>query len=85
VRRGIEWRLTFEEYVAWLWNADCFYCGEPAKGGIDRMNNELHYDAHNALACCKLCNSMKGKMTMHQFLDRIQKIVAATSMVVNGE
>jgi len=49
------------------------------------MNNELHYDAHNALACCKLCNSMKGKMTMHQFLDRIQKIVAATSMVVNGE
>ena len=78
-KRGILWDLTFDDYVAWLWDAPCFYCGNPAKGGIDRLNNELRYDIFNAVACCKVCNSMKGKLTMHQFFEQIQRIWQMTA------
>ena len=83
VRRNLAWNLSFEDFVLWLWGAPCFFCGEPANGGVDRMNNEQWYDAYNAIACCKTCNSMKGKQTFHDFLTRTQGISERLGMTAN--
>lgn len=51
------------------------------------MNNEPWYDAHNSIACCKICNSMKSNQTFHDFLVRTQSIAGrlGESIACNGE
>jgi hypothetical protein len=47
------------------------------------MNNEPRYDAHNTISCCKICNSMKGKQTFHEFLVRTLGIVGNLGLTAN--
>lgn len=49
------------------------------------MNNEPRYDSHNTIACCKICNSMKGKQVFHDFLVRTQNIVGRLGAEIFGE
>jgi hypothetical protein len=75
-RRGFEWRLTYEQFLDWIWGAPCYFCGDTSKpNGIDRLNNEPFYDMTNTLPCCGVCNGMKSKLSLHDFLTRVQKIV----------
>ena len=83
LRRGLTWNLKFQDFVTWLWDAPCFFCGDPANGGVDRMNNEPRYDAWNTLACCKKCNSMKGKQSFHDFIVRVQSIAERLGATAN--
>lgn len=84
VKRGIQWELTFDEYLAWLWDAPCYFCGRDTNGGIDRMNNESFYSIQNTLACCGRCNAMKSKDTLHVFLGRIAQIAENLGLTANA-
>lgn len=42
--------------------------------GIDRINNTKGYVVDNCVACCKMCNFMKGKLDHKMFVEQIHKI-----------
>ena len=46
----------------YITNADCFYCGIPKSGGIDRLINDIGYFHNNCVPCCSLCNYMKNEL-----------------------
>jgi hypothetical protein len=80
ITRGLAWDLTLDDYVRMVWRAPCYYCGEDAGGGMDRINNEPYYDLSNVLPCCRVCNAMKSAMTLSAFLSHINKIAKAISL-----
>jgi len=81
-RRGIEWRLSKEEFIGWLWQAPCYFCGANIETiGIDRMNNEPYYDITNAIPCCFTCNAMKSGKPLRLFLEQCQKIALRVAPV----
>lgn len=86
--RGFEWLLS-RYFVEILIKNNCFYCGSPpsniqktknsigsgmAYSGIDRINSKKDYTENNVVACCKICNYAKGKMTLIEFQDWAIKI-----------
>lgn len=38
------------------------------------MNNEPFYSMANSISCCGPCNAMKSKISLHEFLGKIQRI-----------
>jgi hypothetical protein len=80
-RRGLNFRLTREEYVR-LASQPCHYCGAEPRAvvkchwgagrficnGIDRVDNREGYVTGNMVACCKRCNLAKRDMTVAEFL-----------------
>jgi 5-methylcytosine-specific restriction endonuclease McrA len=67
--------------------APCHYCGLPpytvshrkkdqafVYTGIDRVDNEKGYTPDNVVPCCGVCNFMKGKLGLEQFLAQIKRI-----------
>lgn len=76
--------LTDEQIID-LIKSDCFYCGMPpnnnyrGKGivfynGIDRLNSKKPYTFLNTVPCCKVCNFMKQRHGLSEFLDKIKMI-----------
>lgn len=68
--------LTKEEIYE-LIHQDCFYCGEEINEdlkyhGIDRIDSNVGYTQENSVACCGMCNFMKGDFP---FIDFIQYTV----------
>jgi hypothetical protein len=78
--RGYAWELNFAQYVLICWGVPCAYCGDATNGGLDRVGNEPFYSTRNTCSCCKVCNSMKSKMTAEEFRRHIYKIVAHNSV-----
>ena len=85
--RGVSFNLSEEEFTD-LTKKNCFYCGvEPIgcyhpKGyngpyiynGIDRVDNSAGYVLENCAPCCTMCNKMKVRMDVNDFLGQIRKI-----------
>lgn len=44
--------------------------------GVDRIDSNFGYTVANTVACCGICNSMKGSMTHEDFIEHLKKIVA---------
>lgn len=65
-------RDTFEQLVS----EPCRYCGDPSRNGIDRLNSNLGYTEANCVPCCKVCNYMKRKMSVMEFIGHVRKVVA---------
>jgi len=69
-RRGKEWGLTEEEYVAIICNP-CAYCGSDISGtgtAIDRIEDSRGYVAGNCNPCCTSCNRRRSKsMSAEEF------------------
>ena len=42
--------------------------------GLDRINNDLGYKISNIVSCCGVCNIMKKRLTVEQFIDQARKI-----------
>lgn len=42
--------------------------------GIDRINNDGHYEPINVVPCCFICNRAKSNMTFQEFTTWIQRI-----------
>ncbi len=73
-RRGLEFSLTFEDFIL-FWEKPCFYCGEKIEGiGIDRKNNSIGYTNENCIVCCKICNFMKHNLDENLFIKQCIKI-----------
>ena len=89
LRRNILWDLSFS---SWMFHVqkNCYYCGNsPEKeyktkkhyfkySGLDRIDNEQGYREGNIVACCKICNYMKGQMTHQEFIDQVRIICKYT-------
>jgi hypothetical protein len=73
--RGIEFGITFDEFLK-FWQKPCSYCGSEIKFiGIDRIDNKKGYVKGNMKSCCEWCNKMKMNHREKEFLDRCKKIV----------
>lgn len=56
--------LSLEQFRELFWDKPCFYCDDPALGGIDRVNNEFGYTMGNCVPCCWECNKAKGSKSI---------------------
>lgn len=66
--------LTPQEFST-IVSSPCVYCGETEKRiGVDRIKNEIGYTKENSTPCCKMCNYMKNKHSVTDFLSHITKI-----------
>lgn len=85
--RGYTWTLSLSDFTT-MTQAVCSYCGEQPKqrlkgrrgdfvyNGIDRQDNSQGYRIGNVVACCGVCNRMKGILSEKEFKFQIQKIAA---------
>jgi len=88
--RGLEWGLSNEQALG-IMEQTCSYCdavpsnlskttnGDFQYNGIDRVDNSLGYDEGNCVACCRVCNFMKGTMSREEFLSHIRRIYGKTT------
>lgn len=73
-RRGIDWNLTFEEFLS-FWQNDCYYCNEQIETiGLDRLDSNKGYTLKNLVASCEMCNRMKRDYNFEEFTMKIAKI-----------
>lgn len=72
--RGIEFNLTYEEFMT-HWNNPCTYCGEEVETiGLDRIKSEIGYQIDNVVSCCRVCNKAKGVLSQKDFISMCLKI-----------
>ena len=88
-RRKIEFKKDDMKVMAAKLFLPCFYCGfKDAKGfliGLDRFDNSGIYDRENTVPCCKICNIIKGKRNVEDFIEYMKKKSSERSdIVVNG-
>jgi hypothetical protein len=72
-KRNLPFELTIEQFSE-IVNKPCYYCktyNEAEVIGIDRINSELGYTLENTNPCCKICNMMKGTMSLDMFASHI--------------
>lgn len=73
-RRGIEFNISYEEFIKY-WDNSCTYCGEDISGiGLDRKNNDTGYTIENMVVCCRTCNYMKHTMKENDFINQCTRI-----------
>ena len=87
-KRKLEYKLTTDQFTK-LVTGECLYCGDSlsskVKGqgktsgdflytGIDRIDSEVGYLIENCVSCCWMCNNMKNKHSVDDFLNHISKI-----------
>ncbi len=76
--RGIDFRVSFEEYED-IVNNPCFYCDgvHPDRGfnGMDRKDSSQCYRVDNVVSCCKMCNYMKRVDLPETFYLRVRNIL----------
>lgn len=44
--------------------------------GVDRKDSNIGYTEENCVACCSMCNLMKNKFTLNDFVNKIKQIHA---------
>jgi hypothetical protein len=72
--RGLDFSLTFEQYLQFE-NKPCNYCGfVPDSVSLDRVDNSLGYHLDNVVSCCYMCNSMKYVFEQKDFIAQIKNI-----------
>ncbi len=62
-RRGIEFHLSYEQFLKLIKRKTCVYCREriaDTGSGLDRLNSMAGYHVDNVVRCCARCNWMKG-------------------------
>ena len=83
--RCLDFRLTFDEFIS-IVNNDCEYCGYKNTNfvnGIDRKSSSVGYILENCAACCKMCNYMKGSLSVDVFIKRVEHILTNQNKI-NG-
>ncbi len=73
-RAGYELTITLEDFKE-ITDNPCTYCGgDEQQRGVDRVDNTIGYIKSNCVSCCGICNMMKMKLSVKEFLDHIKKI-----------
>ena len=74
-KRNIPWELEINDFVK-LWSSHCHYCSVKIEGiGIDRIDSSKSYNPKNIVACCSICNRMKGTTSVDEWMSHITKIL----------
>lgn len=89
-RRKYVWKLTKEKFKSLLSTACFYCGNLPSTrfsnseiwteentllyNGIDRKDNEIGYTNENSVSCCEMCNRMKMKIGLDNFLTQIKRI-----------
>lgn len=74
IERGLEFRLTEEEFLT-FWKKPCYYCGSAIETiGVDRVDNKQGYFIGNCQPCCTVCNKMKTNYGEKEFLEHCRKV-----------
>ena len=85
--RNIPFELSIDEYKSTVENP-CYYCGcvNEKRGfhGMDRKDNTLSYQIENVVACCPMCNYMKGSLHHDIFIRRAEHITSHQN-IIEGE
>ena len=76
LKRGHELGLS-DEKMEEFFSSNCVYCDASPNphNGIDRVDNDNGYTKENSVACCTICNFMKGVMTKVAFLTHVERMV----------
>lgn len=74
-RRNFPSLLSYSEYLE-IKDRECFYCGQPSGGGLDRLNSNEGYSLDNVVACCGRCNKAKLTDSPQEFID-LCKLIAS--------
>jgi len=92
-QRALVFDLTLEDFRV-LTSQNCRYCGaEPSKrsrarkgtkipyiyNGVDRIDNEFGYTKENSAPCCSICNRMKFKFSVEEFIEHARRITEHNS------
>jgi hypothetical protein len=84
--RNMSFEMSVEDYKS-IVEHPCYYCGviNEKRGfhGMDRKNNYLAYTKENVVACCPMCNYMKGSLHHDIFIRRSEHIMSFLK-IVNG-
>ncbi|QBZ81605.1 hypothetical protein pclt_cds_1019 [Pandoravirus celtis] len=72
IRRGLEYQLADDDFMRLL-DAPCHYCWT-AKGGVDRMDNNIGYLPSNSVPCCGVCNHMKHTYSVEEFVQQCVRV-----------
>lgn len=88
--RGLEWSLS-EIEANKLFDGRCHYCGtDPGPryfsasnktpyidflNGIDRIDSHKGYTSNNVVSACKICNRMKGTLSVKEFVRACRSVV----------
>ena len=64
--------LSEREFIN-MSNKPCSYCGKEG-GEIDRIDNSKGYTLDNCVSCCQKCKTMKGELTVHEFISQCREI-----------
>jgi DNA polymerase II small subunit/DNA polymerase delta subunit B len=75
-QKGREFSISLQEYISMFWDKKCVYCGDDSRGGIDRIDSSLGYVDGNMAPCCVMCNRMKNKHSVEEFILHIKKVIA---------
>jgi hypothetical protein len=89
--RDIDWELTDDQAVTlflapcfYCGDLQSNECKAPKRvrsggsfryNGIDRLDSSVGYTIENCVPCCKIHNSMKGKMNKDSFVQECKKVV----------
>ncbi len=73
--RSIIFDESIGEFLIELINSSCYYCGNPPKNGIDRIDSSRGYVSGNIRSCCMRCNTIKMDATEEDFYSHCKKIV----------
>lgn len=91
--RHIPFNLTEKDFLS-LTQQGCWYCGDLPYNiyqpkwavekyiynGLDRQDTNLDYSYENCYPCCKVCNFMKRKLDVKDFLSHCLKIYTNLSL-----
>ena len=84
--RILEFKISFDEYES-IVNKPCYYCGitqERGFNGIDRVNSSIGYINENCVSCCKMCNYMKGSLSLSVFIKRVNHILTYQNRITGN-
>lgn len=92
--RGINFYLSDYTFKA-ITSSNCFYCGDEPQleekrpsgevyihNGVDRLNPAGDYSDSNCVACCSVCNKMKGTLGATRFMTYVRKIFCNSNFKV---
>ena len=85
-KRRLSWCIPDGPFYS-LIRKNCHYCGSlpsnyvKRKGhpeffysGVDRVDNSIGYIITNIVPCCRICNSMKERLSKSKFVTHVTKI-----------
>jgi hypothetical protein len=80
-------QLHFElelEYFTELVKTTCHYCGviqDKGFNGIDRIDSKVGYISSNCVSSCKMCNMMKGCLSLDVFKNIVEHILSYNKLI----